>query len=60
MGCYERVMIAWLLLLLALPVQAAETLTGRVVGVHDGDTLTLLVERPPANEEPYGTRRPVS
>ena len=53
-------MIAWLLLLLALPVQAAETLTGRVVGVHDGDTLTLLVERPPANEEPYGTRRPVS
>jgi hypothetical protein len=34
------------LLLVALSVPA-ETLTGRVVGVHDGDTLTLLVERQP-------------
>ena len=33
----------WLLLTVTgLPV-SAETLTGRVVGVHDGDTLTLLV-----------------
>lgn len=38
----------WVLSLLltatGLPV-SAETLTGRVVGVHDGDTLTLLVSR---------------
>ena len=32
---------AALLLLLALPVSAA-TLTGRVVSVHDGDTITVL------------------
>ncbi|MFZ1642126.1 MAG: thermonuclease family protein [Candidatus Contendobacter sp.] len=37
-----RVLCFLSLLLVALTVQA-ETLTGRVVGVHDGDTLTLLV-----------------
>lgn len=38
-----RVLCFLSLLLVALTVQA-ETLTGRVVGVHDGDTLTLLVD----------------
>lgn len=37
-----RVLCFLSLLLVALTVQA-ETLTGRVVGVHDGDTLTLRV-----------------
>ena len=41
-----RTVASWLVLALIvawIPV-SAETLTGRVVGVHDGDTLTLLVE----------------
>lgn len=32
-----------LVLIIAGIPATAETLTGRVVGVHDGDTLTLLV-----------------
>lgn len=56
------------LLLLLLPLSAeAETLVGKVVGVTDGDTITLLVEeRPvkvrlaeidtPERKQPWGTR----
>lgn len=33
----------WLLLAVMEMPAVADTLTGRVVGVHDGDTLTLLV-----------------
>lgn len=55
-----------LLLLLALPA-AAETLTGRVVGITDGDTLTLRTETEtlkvrlsgidtPERGQPFGTR----
>src|SRR5262247_3881136 len=32
-------------LLLACPAATAETLPGRVVGISDGDTLTVLVEK---------------
>ena len=38
-------MAAMLAIGLALPSVYADTLVGRVVGVADGDTLTLLVER---------------
>lgn len=41
-----RRMLACLLLLAALPVNA-ESLTGKVVGVADGDTLTLYIEGEP-------------
>ena len=34
--------LSLLLTVMGLPV-SAETLTGKVIGVHDGDTLTLLV-----------------
>ncbi len=55
-----------LLLCLILPAQA-RTLTGRVVGVSDGDTLTLLVDRKqykirlaqidaPEKNQPFGQR----
>ena len=39
------------------PVQA-ETMTGKVVGVHDGDTLTLLVAGidAPELDQPYGQK----
>ena len=33
-----------LLYLLALPASADTTIVGKVVGVHDGDTLTLRTE----------------
>jgi len=36
-GLILALIVAW------IPA-SAETLVGRVVGVHDGDTLTLLVE----------------
>lgn len=36
--------LLWMLIVASLPV-SAETLAGRVVGVHDGDSLTLLVGR---------------
>lgn len=63
-------MLRWpallLVCLLALPVQAAE-LVGRVVGVTDGDTLRLLVDRreivirldqidAPEKAQPFGER----
>ena len=35
----------WLLLAVIGMPAAADTLTGRVVGVHDDDTLTLRVDR---------------
>ena len=37
-----RWIVSLLLIVAGLPV-SAETLTGQVVGVNDGDTLTLLV-----------------
>ena len=39
--------LAWLILLMSLCAQSAvaDVITGRVVNVHDGDTLTVLVER---------------
>ena len=55
-------------LLFILSPAHAETLTGRVVGVHDGDTLTLLDEQKhqikvrlaeidtPESAQPYGSR----
>ncbi|MDS4026100.1 MAG: thermonuclease family protein [Candidatus Contendobacter sp.] len=41
-----RMVASWLVLALVVAwiPASAETLAGRVVGVHDGDTLTLLVE----------------
>jgi endonuclease YncB( thermonuclease family) len=36
-----RTLASWILLALALPVWG-ETLEGKVVGISDGDTLTLL------------------
>ena len=39
----ELLVLILALVVAGLPV-SAETLAGRVVGVHDGDTLTLLVE----------------
>jgi endonuclease YncB( thermonuclease family) len=39
-----RTFVFLFVLLLALPVLARETITGKVVGVSDGDTLTVLVE----------------
>ena len=62
-----RIVTAWLtILLLALNASAAE-LTGRVVSIADGDTLTVLVDRKqvkvrladidaPERKQPYGTR----
>ncbi len=63
---------AWLGLFLLLTLTGvpatAETLTGQVVGVHDGDTLTLLVAGnrqvkvrlagmdAPELKQPYGQR----
>ena len=35
--------ISMLLLIFSIPIGATETLEGRVVGVHDGDTVTLLM-----------------
>ena len=49
--------LSLLLIVTGFPA-TAETLMGQVVGVHDGDTLTLLVQRQPVNEEPCGTHRP--
>ncbi len=61
------VLLAAFVLLLA-HVAAAQDLTGRVVGITDGDTLTLLVNRrqqvrvrlsdidTPERRQPYGTR----
>src|SRR5437667_9108083 len=39
--------LAWLILLILLCAQSAvaDVITGHVVNVHDGDTLTLLIER---------------
>jgi len=54
----------WLALFLSLLLivtgiaATAETLTGRVVGVHDGDTLTLLVERQPVKVRLVGIDAP--
>ena len=36
------IVIAWLLIALPLVVSAYETLTGKVVKVKDGDTITIL------------------
>jgi endonuclease YncB( thermonuclease family) len=66
MNLLRRAMLA-LLLLTALPAWA-ETLTGRVVGIADGDTLTLLTPDrrqvkvrlhgidTPESRQPWGTR----
>ncbi len=65
-----RTLLAGLVLLLLLLTQAAvaQELHGRVVGISDGDTLTLLTERreevrirlseidTPERGQPYGTR----
>lgn len=40
---YRCLSLPLLLILLTLPGYAAETLEGRVVGVSDGDTITVLV-----------------
>src|SRR4051794_33516391 len=56
-----------LLLLLALDPTAAAEISGRVVGITDGDTLTVLVDRKPIkvrlaeidtleSQQPYGSR----
>jgi len=62
-----RLLLASLFCLLA-QVAAAEDLRGRVVGITDGDTLTLLTDRrvevrirlaeidTPERDQPYGTR----
>lgn len=65
-----RAVIFWLMMVLAWPLAAAEY-TGRVVGVSDGDTLTLLVPDgtsyrqvkvrlgeidTPESKQPYGER----
>ena len=46
MDMTRRIAGSWLLVLTLVVVwipASAETLVGRVVGVHDGDTLTVLV-----------------
>lgn len=40
----ERLLVLGILAFLIAPLSHADTLTGRVVGVSDGDTLTLLEE----------------
>lgn len=60
-------MFRWLCLFLAISVTEAGELSGLVVGVHDGDTLTVLVSREqikvrlldidaPERKQPFGTR----
>jgi hypothetical protein len=48
----------WLLLAVIGMPAMAETLTGRVVGVQDGDTLTLLVGRQPVKVRLAGIDAP--
>lgn len=56
-----------LLILLLFAAQPAETLVGKVVGVTDGDTITLLVDKTqvkirlagidaPESKQPFGTK----
>ena len=42
---FNRLKSLWIFFLIfSFPIGATETLEGRVVGVHDGDTVTLLLE----------------
>lgn len=43
-SCIHNRVIPRLLLLLALPAQTQQALTGKVVGVSDGDTITILAD----------------
>lgn len=63
---YGRALLVVVICLIAAPA-IAEDLSGRVVAVHDGDTLTVLVERQqvkirlaevdaPELKQPFGTR----
>ena len=49
-----------LLLLAAAPLAGSETWTGKVVGVHDGDTITVLRERTPVKIRLAGVDCPES
>jgi endonuclease YncB( thermonuclease family) len=68
---HRRAAILWVVLatlLLVVKAASAEDLTGRVVGITDGDTLTLLTDRreqvrvrlaeidTPERSQPYGNR----
>ena len=66
-GTMRLIALVFLLCILLSPAHA-ETLTGRVVGIHDGDTLTLLDAQKrqtkvrlaeidtPESKQPYGSR----
>ena len=66
-GTMRLIALVFLLCILLSPAHA-ETLTGRVVGIHDGDTLTLLDAQKrqtkvrlaeidtPESTQPYGSR----